>query len=344
MAAGRRKRVRNRVTSHDVAELAGVSQAAVSRVFRSGASASPAMRRKVLAAARQLGYRPNAIARGLSTQRSNMVALIMLRQINLDYPDTLVEITSSFSTHGIRVLLFSIESFDELDATVDQVLQYQVDGVVVAGVFNAKQRKACDDSGIPVIYYGLAPRNAPYSCIDCDNNQGTDWLVDQLIDAGHRRFGIMAGPRYGLVAEARASLLADKLRARNDTEINFVHCEYDYPSAREGFANLLRTADSPPDAVVAVTDSLAIASIDEARQNFGLRVPDDLSVTGFDGVRTAQLEPYKLTTIRLPRRRMADAAVSMLIDRIDNPDLSTEVRVFSGVPVPGNTIKRKNCS
>ena len=100
--------LRKRATSYDVAELAGVSQSAVSRVFQDGASASKDMRDRVLSAANKLGYRPNAIARGLITQRSNMVAVVITRQTNLYYPEVLVQLTQRFSECGIRVLLFTL--------------------------------------------------------------------------------------------------------------------------------------------------------------------------------------------------------------------------------------------
>ncbi len=328
----------SRVTSYDVAELAGVSQAAVSRVYRPGASASEAMREKVLAAAKELGYRPNAIARGLSTQRSNMVALIMFRQTNLDYPDTLVELTSSLSREGIRALLFSVEQFGELSAVVEQILQYQVDGVIMGGPMTAAQRKVLDKAGIPVIFYGGTPPDRPFNAVDCDNDEGTGWLVDQLVDAGHQTFGLMAGPESGRVAVQRAEFFLGKLRERGFDDVISVSCGYDYQEARSGFAKLMNKMRTKPDAVIAVTDSLAIASIDEARGNFGLDVPEDISITGFDGVRISGFQPYNLTTVRLPRRRMAEAAVTMLLEHIENPDLPPELRTFSGVPVTGNSL------
>ena len=328
----------NRVTSHDVAKRAGVSQAAVSRVYRPGASASDAMRQKVHTAAKELGYRPNAIARGLSTQRSNMVALIMLRQTNLDYPDTLVELTSCLSHEGIRALLFSIESLSELNTVVDQVLQYQVDGVIMGGPLFAAQRKVLDSAGIPIIFYGGTPPDRPFNAVDCDNDEGTEWLVDQLVGAGHRRFGLMAGLESGRVAVERSKFFLQKLHERGFDDTISVSCDYEYRTARRAFAELMDKMGSAPDAVIAVTDGLAIASIDEARGNFGLDVPGDLSITGFDGVRIAGFQPYNLTTVRLPRRRMANAAVTMLLEHIENPDLPPELRTFSGIPMPGHSL------
>ena len=119
-----------KATSYDVARIAGVSQSAVSRVFKQGASASESMRKRVLEAAAEVGYRPNAIARGLITQRSNMVAVLISRMTNLNYPEVLVQLTQAFSERGIRVLLFTIERESETPSVVEQLLQYQVDGVV----------------------------------------------------------------------------------------------------------------------------------------------------------------------------------------------------------------------
>lgn len=337
----RKKGTTTRVTSHDVAKRAGVSQAAVSRVYRPGASASAAMRQKVLTAADELGYRPNAIARGLSTQRSNMVALIMLRQTNLDYPDSLVELATSLSTKGMRALLFSIEDFSELDSVVEQILQYQVDGVIVGGALTVTQRKVFDKHEIPVIFYGCTPPDRPFNAVDCDNDEGTEWLVKQLLDTGHRSFGLMAGPKSGRVAIERAEFFLRKLEAHGVDVIESACCDYDYRVARETFAALIGRFDKTPDAVIAVTDSLAIACIDEARANFGLRIPDDISITGFDGVRTSGLQPYDLTTVRLPRRRMAEAATTMLVEHIENPDLAPGLRTFSGVPVAGGSIRTR---
>lgn len=100
---------RKRATSYDVAELAGVSQSAVSRVFQDGASTSKTMRDRVMGAADKLSYRPNAIARGLITQKSNMVAVVISKQTNLCYPEVLVQLTQHFSERGVRVLLFALE-------------------------------------------------------------------------------------------------------------------------------------------------------------------------------------------------------------------------------------------
>ena len=93
----------------------------------------------------------------------------------------------------------------------------------------------------------------------------------------------------------------------------------------------------PPDAVIAANDVMAIGCIDEARESFGLNVPGDVSIVGFDGVGPANYAAYDLSTVRQPVERMTEAAVSMLIDRIGNPELSAEKRVFSGERIRGSS-------
>ncbi|MEL7185331.1 MAG: LacI family DNA-binding transcriptional regulator, partial [Pseudomonadota bacterium] len=203
---------RKRATSYDVAELAGVSQSAVSRVFQPGASASKDMRDRVISAANKLGYRPNAIARGLITQRSNMVAVVISRQTNLYYPEVLVQLTQRFSEDGIRVLLFTLEHEADIDGVLEQVLQYQVDGVVTAAMLNTEQLKTIENAGIPVIFYNRTLPDRLVNSVRCDQEEGERWLVGQLAAAGHKRFAIVSGPEDSSVGMERTQGALQKLR------------------------------------------------------------------------------------------------------------------------------------
>jgi DNA-binding LacI/PurR family transcriptional regulator len=96
---------------------------------------------------------------------------------------------------------------------------------------------------------------------------------------------------------------------------------------------------SPPDAIIVANDAMAIGCIDELRETFNFKVPEDISVVGFDGVGPARFAAYDLSTVRQPVGRMTEAAVSMLLDRVDNPDLSPEKRVFSGERILGGSAR-----
>lgn len=330
---------RKRATSYDVAELAGVSQSAVSRVFQDGASASKAMRERVHAAAAELGYRPNAIARGLITQRSNMVAVIISKLTNLYYPEVLVQITQRFSERGIRVLLFALDSESAVDSILEQMLQYQVDGVLTAAMMTPKQLKTIESMGVPVVFYNRTIQEELVSSVRCDQEEGERWLVGELIRAGHKSFGIVAGPPDSTVGTERTAGAVQKLKEEGITDVTTVSGDYGYKTGRECFAKLVSERGSPPDAVIAGNDVMAIGCIDEAREAHGLRVPEDISVVGFDGVGQASYASYKLTTVRQPVGRMTEAAISMLLERIENPKVSPEKRAFSGLRIRGHSAR-----
>ena len=129
--SNRTDRVRSPVpTSHDVAQRAGVSQSAVSRCFRKGSSISAKTRARVMAAVEELGYHSNALASGLITRRSNLVAVIISNLTNLYYPEVLAELTRRLSERGVRVLLFTLQAESDVDEMLDQVWRYRVEGAI----------------------------------------------------------------------------------------------------------------------------------------------------------------------------------------------------------------------
>ncbi len=330
---------RKRATSYDVAKLAGVSQSAVSRVFQQGASASKAMRDRVHAAADELGYRPNAIARGLITQRSNMVAVIISKLTNLYYPEVLVHLTQRFSARGVRVLLFALEREGDIESILEQMLQYQVDGIITAAMMSPSQLRTVEGIGIPVVFYNRTLDEELVSSVRCDQAEGERWLVGELIRAGHRSFGIVAGPEDSTVSSERTESAMRKLREESISDITVTRGDYGYDSGRACFAELVNTRGSAPDAVIAANDVMAIGCIDEAREGFGLAVPDDISIVGFDGVGPAGYAAYDVTTVRQPVRRMTEAAISMLLERIENPEITPEKRSFSGLRIRGGSAR-----
>lgn len=330
---------RKRATSYDVAELAGVSQSAVSRVFQDGASASKDMRDRVLSAANKLGYRPNAIARGLITQRSNMVAVVITRQTNLYYPEVLVQLTQRFSEHGIRVLLFTLEHERDTDSVLEQILQYQVDGVVTAATLSSEQMDTIENASIPVIFYNRTLPERLVNSVRCDQEEGERWLVSELFKSGHRRFAIVSGPADSSVSMERTQGALQKLKELKIDDVMIVSGDYSYASGRAAFAEIVQRMEGLPDAVVAANDVMAIGCVDEARETNYLRVPEDISIVGFDGVGPARYAAYDLSTVRQPVGRMSEAAVSMLIERIENPSITPEKRVFSGDRVRGGSAR-----
>ena len=144
---------RGGVTSGDVARLAGVSQSAVSRTFSSGASVSPEMRRRVLAAASQLGYRPNAIARAMISGKSGLIALLVAYLDNHFYPLVVEMLSRALQERGYQVLLFMTD-MGRQDSVVQRMLQYQVEGIVMASAtLSSTLARECAKTGTPVVLF-----------------------------------------------------------------------------------------------------------------------------------------------------------------------------------------------
>lgn len=327
-----------RATSYDVAQLAGVSQSAVSRCFRAGSSIAPETRRRVEAAAAELGYQPNAIASGLITKRSNLVAILISNLTNLYYPEVLAELTHRLDDRGIRVLLFALQREHDVAAALDQVWRYRVDGVVAAARLSAEQIRAFARHHVPVVLYNRFAEGEPVPSVCCDSAAGERLLIDGLIAAGHRRFGIVAGPADNFVGRARVDAAAARL-AEHGLEATTAVGGFDHDSGAAGLREIIAARGRAPDALVCANDLMAIGAIDEARHALKIDVPDDLSIVGFDGVGPAAWPSYALTTIRQPVRRMTEAAVEMLVERIEQPDLPPEIRSFSGALLKGRSAR-----
>ena len=292
-----------------------------------------------MAAADRLGYRPNAIARGLITQRSNMVAVVISKLTNLYYPEVLVQLTQRFSEQGVRVLLFALERESDTGSVVEQMLQYRVDGILTAAMFTPTQLETIDSAGIPVVFYNRTAPGQQVSSVRCDQEEGERWLVDELVNAGHRSFGVVEGPGDSIVSIERKTGAINELDSLGISDITTVSGDFGYETGRECFAELVSKRGSPPDAVIAANDVMAIGCIDEARDAYGLSVPGDISIVGFDGVGPARYSAYSLTTVRQPVQRMTQSAASMLLERIENPELSPEKRAFSGIPIRGRSAR-----
>ena len=326
------------VSSYDVAQLAGVSQSAVSRCFRPGSSISAKTRLRVLEAARELGYAPNAMASGLITKRTNLVAVLISNLTNLYYPEVLAEMTRRLSDRGIRVLLFALAAEGEIDTVLDQVWRYRFDGAIAALRLSPDHLRDFARRRVPVVLYNRFGEGEAVPSVCCDSVGGERQLVDRLLAAGHRVFGIISGPEDSYVSRERVRGARERLEELGHSAL-IAQGSFDYHSGNAGLHALMAQSHGKLDALICANDLMAIGAIDCARNDFALKVPDDLSIVGFDGVAPAMWSSYQLSTIRQPVRRMTQAAVDMLLERIGDPDLPPEVRTFAGVLIEGSSAR-----
>ena len=335
------------VTAFDVARLAEVSQSAVSRAFTPGAAVAEATRHKILEAAKKLGYRPNAIARSLITRRSRIIGVVVSYFDNQFYPLVLELLSKELQLHGYHLLLFCTESADA-DNLMLEILQYQVDGIVMASTtFSSPFARSCSEAGIPVVLFNRTARNRSSSTVTSDNVAGGRLVADLLCARGHRRMAFIAGLEDTSTSRDREQGFLQGLAAHDQR--CYARAVGNYRAEGAAQAALDMFARRPaPDAVFVANDHMAIAVMDVLRQRLQLRIPEDVSVVGFDDVPQAAWGSYDLTTVRQPAQSMITETVALLIrqigDRTAPPEsvvLPVELVVRTTVR-PATTARRRS--
>jgi len=328
-----------RVTSYDVALLAGVSQSAVSRCFKPGASVSEATYARVMKAAEGLDYIPNAAARSLITRRSNMVAVLISNAANLYYPEALSELSQQLNRRGKRVLLFTLQQESDLEHVLGDVWQYQVDGVVAAAGLSESQLAEFARRRVPLVVFNRR-QHEQVSSVICDQHEGGRMLVSRLAATGHRQFAIIAGPMDSSLGRERLRGATECLRELGLPEPAIVTGQFDYASGGRGLRELVARLGKAPDALICCNDIMAIGALDCARRELAIDVPGRMSVVGFDAVEPASWASYKLTTLRHPIQKMALSTADLLTTLIESEgDALPEARVFLPQFVEGETAR-----
>jgi DNA-binding LacI/PurR family transcriptional regulator len=290
-------------------------------------------------AAKKLGYKPNAIARMLITQRSGMVAVIISSISNLVYPELLSRVTDQLSNRGVRVLLFTLDHSDQLEALLEQIWTFQVDGVIaLTAHFDHRDIAQFEEHDIPVVLYNRQVPDHPVNTVCVDHAQGLRQLVDLLVEGGSKRFLVLSGPVDSDVANERRKFALDHLSSLGFHDVPVLYGDFSYQSGKDCFADWMKD-HTAPDAVICSNDTMAIGCIDEARGNHGIDVPGQMSVVGFDGIHAALWTGYELTTVRQPVNQMAKAAVDILMERIENPEAPPEKRVLAGTLIKGKSAR-----
>ena len=320
-----------RITSLDVARRAGVSQSAVSRVFTPGASFSLETARKVRQAAQDLGYRPNVLARSLITGRSHIIGLLVGHFENFFYPVAVEKLSSRLQAAGYHALVFMAEhNPDNVDDVLQSILDYQVDGVVVAAAsLSSDVALRCTAAGIPVVLFNRDQEHENVSSVTSDNFGGGRRVAQFLLSCGHERFGYIAGWEEAStqrdreagfcagLAEGGAELFARELGG------------YRFGLAQEA-ARRLFSGSEIPDALFVANDHMAFAAMDVIRHEFGLRIPEDVSVVGYDDVPPASWAAYNLTTVRQRTNLMAEECIGMLLGKIERKELAPRRLAIKG--------------
>ncbi len=323
------------VTSSQVAAHAGVSQSAVSRTFTPGASISPGTRARVLAAARELGYRPNAIARSLITNRSRIVAVVMAYLENLFYPDVLEQLGRRLAAENYHMLLFTSALDGDSDPVFDQLMQYRVDGIVLASTsLSSPLSEECAAAGIPVVLFNRTTEKNAGSSVTTRNREGGRLVADFLVAGGHKSFGYISGTESSSTNRDRLLGFREGLAAAGFDRLEERRGNFNRTEA-EAAARELLSLKRRPQAIFVANDHMAVAVMDVARHEFGLAIPDDLSIVGYDDVGPARWPSYDITTVTQPIVPMVEATIDILMTQLASGQIEAQHRV-----IPGHLIVR----
>ncbi|MFW8642660.1 LacI family DNA-binding transcriptional regulator [Rhizobium beringeri] len=320
----------------DVARLAGVAISTVSRALANPGRVNEKTRAKINAAARQLGYTPNAMARGLRVGKSNIIMIILPGSLYYGasqvIPQVLQSINKSLIQGGYNLMIANLDR-DEISERhiLDLAFGGSVRGVIIlSSKLPEVDGRSLANSGLPIVSMLLDMSDAGLQSVVTNDREAVRDVTAELIRLGHRRFFYLAGPeanyhdveRYGGVLEAlEAAGLSEDPVHRSGGHLDYQHGFDIGVQAADDFAELTEK----PTAVIATSDDMAISFVSRI-QGAGLRIPGDLSVVSFDGSPVCEFCSPPLSTIKQPVEEMGRAAVDLLLDAIGQRQNTAAVR------------------
>ena len=327
------------VTSVDVARHLGISQSTVSRSLANHPLVAEATRQRVVEAANALGYRPNALARSLITGRSGLIALVSTSMANPFYAEAIREFSERLQANGLQLLLFSVPTHHAFDDVIRKVLEYDVDGlIIVSSSLSSKAVLQCKEAGLPVLLFNRRIDDERIDMVCCDNLEGGRTIASFLAQTGHRTFGFIAGLEDTSTNRDRLRGFSEQLREFDAGELRVERGDYTYAGGREAAIRMALRKDRP-DAIFCANDIMAIGALDGLRGDLGLRVPEDISIVGFDDIPMASWSGIDLTTVRQPRSRMIGISLDILLANQSSPGRDPVCHIEPGQLIVRKTVR-----
>jgi len=304
---------KNRVTTQDIAAKAGVSKATVSYVLNDTGSVSAEVTKRVLAYAKELGYQENRLAKATRTGKTNIVGLVLPDLCNPFFPKMAQAVVNAASQKDYSVFLVDARNSLEEEATgISRLTQYAIEGLIWCPLHDAHSIER-NKFSCPVV---MTDRSIPgFGCV-CANSQKGGQLQAELVKKyGHKRIGVLTGPERSLSAQIRRKGLYESLTA--DIEVVWDYSlEYELSIPKDIADKILNSDIS---CIVAANDTLAIGVL-RLLHGAGIKVPEQISIIGFDAIEWSDLVSPPLSTIELPIQEIGTAAFDILLKRLANPD------------------------
>jgi DNA-binding LacI/PurR family transcriptional regulator len=338
----RPKPIARGLTAQQLAKKLGLSQSTVSRAFTESASVRPKTRERVLKAANLLGYQPNIIARSLITRRTNLIAVVMANLTDPFYPLVLDQLAHRIQSSGRQLLLFIIPSGKHVDDVLPALLQYKVDAILItSATVSSRMATVCSSRGTPVVMFNRYVPGLKVAAVCCDNVAGSSAVADYFFNSGHVRPAYVAGESDVTTNLDRARGFSTRLQELGiKLHAHEIGGSFSYEAGYDA-ARRLVSLRQIPDSIFFASDVMALGGIDAIRAA-KRRVPEDISVIGFDDVPIARWPSYELTTIRQPIAQMVDCTAEIL--GLDTPVVKQpahKIHLMKGTLIERKTVMNR---
>ncbi len=326
----------------DVANVAGVSTATVSRVLSKGLHVRPEVRERVMAAVEKLGYRPNLVARSLRAQQSSTIGLIVSDIRNPFFTSISRAVEDTAYEQGFSLFLCNTDEDPEKEAIYLKLMRDEsVAGVIFSPTRQTATNFTSESIGFPIVVVDRSITGSDVDIVLLDNIDAAYRLTTHLIERGYRDIAAICGEMSTTGRERHAGY-EKALRAHNLSSAA-EHVKYVLPKIETGYATALKMIDSTqmPDAFFA-TNSLLAAGVLQAIRERNLTIPDDVALVSFDETTWASLVQPPITLIAQPTYEIGRTATELLLQRIADPTRSTRQVILKGqLLVRGSSAPRK---
>ncbi|MBN2601943.1 MAG: LacI family DNA-binding transcriptional regulator [Candidatus Marinimicrobia bacterium] len=329
----------------DVAKLAGVSTATVSRVINETGKVKITTRRKVLNAIKELKFSPNISAQVLQSKQSKIIGMVFPDASSIYFSEIIRGIINYVNKYGFQIIISSAHDEEEELKTAARFLNGRtVDGLVMMApsLTNEELFNIPINHNTPVVFISVPPEKAGMTTIVLDNCNSAKAMTKHLIKLGHQQIAFIHGSAHNYDSKKRYSGYIQALKEENIPKSYIFESEGNF-TEDSGYkaCQVLLQKNPHPTAIFAANDAMAIGAI-EAVKDSGLRVPEDIAIVGFDDISTSQYITPALTTVKVPLYEMGQLVGKTLLQKI-NSDSKEHLTVAEQIVIPLEIIIRESC-
>ncbi len=318
------------ITARELARLMGVSQSAVSRAFTPGSPISPELRQRILRAATELDYQPNAIASMLSTRRSNIAGIVVSEMQNPFYPTLIEKLSRRLQQAGLQSLMFNITRGSNIEEQLVALRKYNVDAVVVisATVVSGPSVRWATEGRAAVLVNRSIPEGG-IATVTCNNVDGARTIAGHFHEIGRHKVAYVGGLPHTSTNMERQGAFIQRVAELGMVLTNSISAgEYSFEAGYHAALELI--ASGQPNAVFFANDILAMGGMEALRDVAGLRIPEDVAVAGFDDISMGHWPRFSLTTYSQPVDQLVEKTVELITAQLANPDHPVTINKLSG--------------